>query len=752
MTISIPIPQPKKNSGNTDEEEKLLKRLKKNTENAYQSFQPNYERYTKFRNFIFVSAMAESARAVNNDLQRPSIEANVIESYLSRMCGEYAKYEPGVTISLADDVMTDDPQEKAIQDETIKVLEGHWRYILYDANKRGFQMSAFKNALSGGYTTANIYTEYLSPRSHLQVIRFTGCPDNTLVGFDVLATNPDKSDGNYCFQIIPMRVDDFKEQFPNTDIAKMKFAGKFIESGHGLAQLGPFNWSYKVGNESIILVCDFYEKKKTKTKLYKLSNGQSMTKKEYKDFLKKWDDMDLIAQAPIVVDERETEIITIERYQFVQNKLLGQETTSYSNLPIKFIDGSSIPTKDDSSGASYFMTKPFFYHAEGVQRLKNFALQALGNELENMRPQQIVASIESIPPEYLDAYRKPQNMTTLIYNAFVDGNPQHPLPPPTFAPRNPIPPEISQTLTQCDVMIQNIMGAADASTMQMTAEQASGKAIQELISMANTAAIPYIQNQLLGLESIAQDVIDLIPTYYKTPRSVPTIDEMGNHGFAQINADGSPMMDYKPGDFKVKIEAGPNFGVQQQRALQQIFSLAQAMPKFGEFINESGMDIVLSNVECLHADELRNRSMQWMQQQAQANAAAQEAAANQPNLEMQAMQIAQTQVQSEHQAALAKIQQQAQAEQMKMQAKMADIELGYKKLEIELAKIVSSQQIEEEKLGIAQQEADVKRVTSVIDSAIKQSAHHHETSSKAYERDMAEKALEREEKELKNEI
>lgn len=748
MTVRIPLPVSKNSDG---EEEKLLKRLKRNVENAYDSFKPNYERYTKFRNFIFVSAMAESARAVNNDLQRPSIEANVIESYLSRMCGEYSKYEPGVVIAAADDVVANDPQEREIQDKQIEILTGIWRYVLYDANKRGFQRTSYKNSLSGGYNSAKIYTEYAGERKFEQEIKIENTFDQTLVFFDVLAAAPDKSDGNYCGEIVPMRVEDFKQEFGDVDISDMKFQGKMIESTHGLSTLGPFNWSYKVGDESIILVADYYEKKKTRTTLYKLSDGRNVTKKEYKDIVKSYDDLQLAKQAPIVIDKRETEIVTIERYQFIQNKLLNHEPTSFKRLPIKFIDGNSIVTKDDSSGACYQMTKPFFYHAEGVQRLKNYALQSLANELENMRPQTIIASLESIPPQYLDAYRKPQNMTTLIYNAFLDGNPMHPLAPPTFAQRNPIPAEISQTLNQCDIMIQNIMGAADASSMQMTAEQASGKAIQELISMSNTAAVPYIDSQLLGLESLAQDVIDLIPVYYKTERSVPIIDSMGNHSFVEINKEGGIKMDYQPGDFKVKVEAGVSFGVQQSRALQQIFALANAMPKFGEFINQDGMDIVLKNVECLHADELRHRSEGWMEQQKAANAAAQEAAANQPSIEMQAMQIAQSQVQSEHQAAMAKLEQQAQAEQLKMQAKMADIELGYKKLEIELAKIVSSNRIEEEKLGIAQQKADDERITTVIDSAIKQSQHHHDTSQKAFERSMAEKTFEKEEKEITRE-
>jgi len=51
--------------------------------------------------------------------------------------------------------------------------------------------------------------------------------------------------------------------------------------------------------------------------------------------------------------------------------------------------------------------------------------------------------------------------------------------------------------------------------------------------------------------------------------------------------------------------------------------------------------------------------------------------------------------------------------------------------------------IEEEKLGIEQQRADDERVTTVIDSAIKQGAHKHEMSQKAFDRDLAKLESER---------
>jgi hypothetical protein len=725
----------------TDRKE-TLHRIKKNIENAYSGFKSNYERYTKFRNFVFVTTMGDSAKAVNNELQRPSLEFNVVEAYLSRLCGEFSKNDPTLLIQTSDDYTPKDPEEQAMQAELIKVLEGYMRYTFDEAKKLGTQNEIYKDTLSGGYSSAKVYTDYIDEKSFLQVIKMEKTFDQTLVFFDALATHPDKADGGFCGEIVPMRKEDFMREFPEVNIEGMKYELNFIASKSGAGTFGPFNWSYKIGQDEIILVCDYYEKVKEKTMLLKLSNGRNMTKKEYKKFLKEWEEEGFLEQAPIEVDSRETEITTIQRYRMIQNDIISEEDTIYKRLPIKFIDGNSIITKDDATGACYQMTKPYFYNAEGGQRLKNFAGQVLADELENMRPAQIIASLESIPENYLDAYRKPKNVTTLVYNQFLNGNPQVPLNPPIITQRSQIPQEISQTFIAADAIIQNTLGASNTAETPMSTADISGKAIQELLAAGNMGSMPYITHYLLGLQSLGQETIDLIPFIYKTPRTLPILTAEGKREYVKVNQEGGVMLDYEPGAFKIKLEPGVSFGVQQNKALAQLTSLANAMPMFGQFLNEEGIDLVLDNVEMRNVETLRSRAEAWMQQQKQMKAQAQQQAQQQPGMEQQALQIAAQQVQSEAQIGMAKIQQQAQSDQAKTELKYRELEINQEKLQIELAKILADLRIEEEKLGIEQQRAEDERVGSVIDAAIRQSEHTHGLAHKHFERDMAMKAHE----------
>jgi len=55
-----------------------------------------------------------------------------------------------------------------------------------------------------------------------------------------------------------------------------------------------FTWSYKdIQNQKVILVADYYEKKKRRAKIVKLADGRVMTAKNYKKMEQLWRDAEL---------------------------------------------------------------------------------------------------------------------------------------------------------------------------------------------------------------------------------------------------------------------------------------------------------------------------------------------------------------------------------------------------------------------------------------------------------------------------
>jgi hypothetical protein len=576
-----------------------LCRIKKNVERAYEYFKPNYQRYHEFNKFVFLSSLTDDDISLLKTLKKPQVEFNILEAYISRLRGEFSKQEPSI------EVMPD--YDYPLDPQTTKIVEGHIRHILKEGNKNGAEYSVYTDMLAGGFSVMKIWTDYANDKSFNQCIKWGRVYDPTLCGFDPLAKESHKGDGRFCFELFPRTKDEFKEEYPDIDLSQLKFTRDNIEG---------YNWSYKTQNEDVLMICDYYEKKKKRTKIVLLANNQAMTIDKYNEFLSKWEQSGAIQQPPSVVKSRYSEIETICRYRVIESQVLEYIETDYKMLPLVFADGNSVYIRDNVNSSIQQHTRPYVYNAKGVQKLKNFAGQTLAHELENLVQHKFKVPKEGIPSGYEDAYTDIQSMNTLLYNAFKDNDPNVPLPPPQEIVRPPVPPEIASTFMAMDQTTQGILGSYDAS-LGINNNQLSGIAIVEGATQSNSAAMPYIVGFLAALNQIAQIALDLIPKYYVTPRTIPIVGLDGKKSYVKINGNQGVKLNYPDNVLNVSVEAGVNFSVQKSRALQQIIALMQASPLFAQFMNTDGLEVLLDNLEIRGIDQLKVMSQQFIQKQQQ---------------------------------------------------------------------------------------------------------------------------------------
>lgn len=615
-----------------------LDRIKKNIENAYEYFRPNYERYNKFSKFVFKSSLTNEEVVALQGIGKPTLEFNFLEAYVSRLRGEFSKQEPSISVRAVDG--------KPVDPKMIDTTEGHMRSILFDANNDSFEYEVYTDLLVGGFSGIKVFSDYENEMSFNQNLYIRRVYDPTLMFHDPEARLSHKGDGRFCGEVFPISIHDFTEEHSDVDISQIKFN----------QSLGGFNWAYQNGKEKIILVCDYYEKKKKKIKIVQLANQQVMSTKDYNEMVKNWTQ---IEQPPAIVGKpRDTEIVTICRYRVIQNKVLEYKETNYKFLPIIFVDGNSRLIRNTDNGDVQQFTRPYVYHAVGLQRLKNFAGQTLANELENMVQSKFMIAEEAIAANYVKDWINPQSASTLVYNAFKpNDNTNIPLPPPSAVPRAPIPPEVTNTFMASDQMVQAILGNYDAA-LGVNDNQLSGIAIIESATQSNAAAMPYVVGFLQGLNQAAQVILDLIPKYYVTPRTIPVISPDGKRTYHYINQQGGVNLAYTTNVLEVRVEAGVNFAIQKSRALQQIIGLMQASPLFAQFMNQEGLPILLDNLEILGADQLKEAAETFMQnmKQQQAQQAQMASQMNPIALKQQELAAKQQQNQAENALELAKLQ------------------------------------------------------------------------------------------------
>jgi hypothetical protein len=616
-----------------------LKRLKDSVKHTHDYFSDCYKQFTFFQKFMFETTQSDEEIATNNALGKPNIEFNICHAYWCRLKGEFSKQLPSPILSSDDEF---DPHP-----DLVEIMSGHMRHIVFDANKNGCQDATFGEETSAGFSAMKVFVEYANEMGFDPVIRFEKVFSPCLVGFDPLARLPSKSDGRYCFELFPKTREDFENEFPDVDISKLKFTKD--NSG--------FSWSYKTAkDDEIILICDFYEKKKRKVKIVGVVGHGTMTADQYEQLKADWIKSGRIEQVPSIIkgQERTTEVTYICRYRFIEDQVLEYVETDFKSLPIIFFDGNSAYI--ENSNVVKQVIRPYVYDLVGIQKLKNFAGQTLANELENMTMAKLTIAKEAMPTEqsYLEAYTNPQKANLYVYQAYKDNDTNKPLPPPTTVMRTPIPPEITNTFTLTDQTSQTILGSYDAA-LGINDNQLSGRAMEIGAIQSNAAAKPYIVNYMLSFSQVLQVILELIPVVYVNKKSLPTIDMDGEKKNVPINNNGLKI-NYPSTALKVKVEAGSDFSVQKNQTLQTITQMSQASPIFAQFANAKCLDIIVDNLDCRGQEVMKERAKEFQQELKMQQQKAQEQGQNNNPmiLKQQELQLKAQQMQSDNQIAAAK--------------------------------------------------------------------------------------------------
>ena len=704
-----------------------LKEIKRHIESSYQYWYKNANRYLEFMKFVFASSLTSEDTTKLDKLNKPAIEFNVLEAMISRLRGEFSKHEPSIICRASDSVSVENLTPEFLK--TLEVIENHIRDMFFDATNDALEYNVYSDLLAGGYSVVRIFTEYANELSFEQCIKVQRVFDPTLTGFDPLARESHKGDGEYCFQIYPKEREEFEEEYGKERTKKMKFSRGSTSSGFMGSSWGGFNWSYESQDKDIVLIAEYFCKKKKKERIARLSNGQVIQKKQYSKILKIWDDMGFIEQPPIIVDERETTIEVIERYIVCEEEVLEHEETSFKYFPLIFIDGNSVMIRDSMNGASSQMIRPYVYHAKGIQQLKNFSGQTVAAEIENMVMHRFMVSAEAIPEDYLDAYKNVQIPSTLIYNAFYQKNPDVPLQPPREIQRTPTPPIVETTFMGTDQLTQTILGNYD-SILATNDKQISGVAIQQGALQCNAAALPYLMGFIKGLNRIAQIVIDLIPKYYKTPRTLPIRKADGKRDYQIINQSNNPQsidLNYDPHDLNIRIEAGISANIQKQVALDQIQRYMQSSETFANFINTKCLETIIDNLDIRGNDQLKEKAAEYMKELEQQKQAATQNP--QPDPQMLAVQVEAQQIQAYTEVEHEKAQIARQKQQGDLAVAAAKVSNEQKELDIKYLEVMAKLQQQDRELAMKQMKADNELTQAAIDNTLAIAKHNLETTN-----------------------
>jgi hypothetical protein len=668
---------------------KQVSRIQKNVEDSWEYNQKNINRFRTLKSFVFQSTVSKTDRDTLLESDKPVVELNIVESYVSRLRGEFSKQIPEIEVRA---------ENETVSSKQVDVIEGYVRSIFCGSEyEHKVANPTYNDTLSGGFSVLRVATEYEHEDSMKQVIRVERVFDPDLCGFDPLAREASKADGNYCYQLVPKYEHEIQQEYPDLDVAKIK--------KKSLVNDGDFRWAYTDGinKTDIYYVADYYEKKYSYDTMYLVSDPMnpdaehSMWKNEYEELMESWDS---IQEPPQVLKKAKRKKTKILRYKFIQDALIeSPEETDYDELPLVFVDGNSVHIEGKQ------ITRPYIYNAVDSQRIKNLAASAMVNDLENMRQTDVLIANEALPmnQEFMQGWLNPQKTkAALIYDHLSEDG--EPLPAPQIFPRSQINPAFAQINQLQDETLQHILGSYDAQ-MGVQDSQLSGVAIVEGATQSNNAAMPYVINYIASLNQVAKIIVSLLPKYYKTLRTIPVVAPDGKREYVTINnrqSEDPIMMDFSGNDLMVSLRAGANFDVQKNRSLKTIVELMRVSESFKAMVEMKGLPILIDNVDIRGQQQLKQMSEEYMQEM-------EKKAANQQNPQEEMMKA---QIQIEQQ----KLQLQAKKQQGDLMIQMAKLKQEGEKLAEEAMEMRMNAIV---RLEEAQNEAD----RTAAELAIKQSDH-----------------------------
>lgn len=590
---------------------------KKRVERSQDYFKANNQRYDDMRDFLYRTTLIKNDRETLVSLQKPPIECNVLEPFISKFCSEWAEQIPDVQVNLAANNLFMKTKFQQAQ-----LVEGYWRNILNSSHYEQSAREIMDDAVSGGFGVWYMYTEYENYKSHRQAIKFKRCDDPRMCFFDPLAKEIHKGDGRYAGELIPKLLPELQEEFPDQKLKLENLKRDQMPTNND------FRWAWQDNNfQDMVYVCNYFYKKDKYETFYEISDPMNANlthgifKKEYDQWMEEWDStMPRNIARPTILKEDRRKVCKIWRKQFVGDVILTKpEETEFESLPYIFSDGNSKVIRGDQ------ITRPLIYNVVDMQRVKNITLSTLVAELESMRQADIMVAQEALPnenQEFMQTWLNPQRaQAAFVHKAYTKDGKQ--LPEPKPFPRGGLNGELMQFAEQLDMGVQRGLGSYDQQNGMQNAEL-SGKAIMKGTINSNYAAKPYIDNYLACFNQLLKCGTEVLPKFNKTITTMPIMKADGKRDYVVVNDPAQPenSLDYESTDLNVIVKAGANFDIQRMEALKTIIMLMDKSEGFKAMMEPKGLPIIVDNLDIRGKDQLKQMSEDFVVQAEKKAAAA----------------------------------------------------------------------------------------------------------------------------------
>ena len=504
---------------------------------------------------------------------RPCLTINSLPTFIHQVTNDQRQNRPSIKVHPVDDKA--DPK-------TAKVLQGLIRHIEYDSNADIAYDRAVNSAARIGFGYWYLTVEYENERSFQQKIVFRSVRNALSVRIDPLSTEPDGSDMQFAFIDNLMSREEFKRQYPKAEANNVTLISDGSMSG----------WVM----ENAVLVTEYYCRKWEPAKLALMQDGTTAYEDEVPEQFKR-----------LIVSTRMSQKCKTMWYKLTGADVLDQTEIKCKWIPVFPVYGDEI----DIEGK--VIRSGIIRNAKDPAQMYNMMMTSAVEEIA-LRPKVPFVMAEGQEEGHEDEFSAANNRSLpyLTYKPVtIDG---HLAPPPQRSHPADVPTGFLSMAAQARDNIKATTGIFDAS-LGARGNETSGVAIRARQMEGDVANFHYYDGLIRSLRQCGRCLVDMLPSYYDTTRTVRILGDDENVGFATLNEPNERQIkqengeipqylnDLSAGTYDVTISAGPSYTTLRQEAAQGMAENMQQNPALWNVIG----DLYIRNQDWPGAEEMAER-------------------------------------------------------------------------------------------------------------------------------------------------
>lgn len=462
---------------------------------------------------------------------------NQMPAFLHQVTNDQRQNTPSIKVHPVDD---------GADVETAKVMQGLIRHIEYSSNADICYDTAVNSAAAVGFGYWYLFTKYSTPSSFNQDICFGRVRNPLSVRTDPLSIQPDGSDYRFAFIDHLMGKKDFEREWPKANANTASFIGDGASDYVG--------WI----TADNVLVCDWYEIEHEDAEAVLLSNGESG-----------WEDKLLEMPEGVTVVKKSKR----QRPKVMLRKITAVDVLEETEIKCKWIP--VFPVYGDEVDVEGVVTRSgLIRNAKGPAQSYNVMMSAATQEVAmRARAPWVMAEGQEEGHEQEFAESAVRNLPYLRYKPVTLGDKLAP------APQRNAPADIpSGMLAMAMHAAENVKRATGLFSASLGERGSANSGKQELAQQreGDVANFHYYDGLLRSLRHCGRCLVDMIPSYYDTRRTIRILGEKDDPLHVTINEpnmqqkknkDGripEILNDLTAGTYDVTISSGPSYTTMRQ--------------------------------------------------------------------------------------------------------------------------------------------------------------------------------------------